>query len=75
MVLDNNFEQGLIFLVLILVVYGIKSFLVLMAITTSSKAALPALSPIPLIVHSTCLAPAATPAKAFATANPKSLWV
>ena len=56
MVLDNNFEQGLIFLVLILVVYGIKSFLVLMAITTSSKAALPALSPIPLIVHSTCLA-------------------
>ena len=46
-----------------------------MAITTSSKAALPALSPIPLIVHSTCLAPAATPAKAFATANPKSLWV
>ena len=41
----------------------------LIAITISSSAALPALSPIPFIVHSTCLAPAATPAKEFATAN------
>ena len=37
--------------------------------TISSKAALPALSPIPLIVHSICLAPAITPAKELATAN------
>jgi 2-isopropylmalate synthase len=42
-------------------------------LTISSKAALPALSPIPLIVHSTCLAPAVTPAKEFATVKPKSL--
>ena len=41
--------------------------------TTSSNAALPALSPNPLIVHSICLAPAATPANEFATATPKSL--
>jgi len=46
----------------------------LIAITISSKAALPALSPIPLIVHSICLTPADNPAKAFATAKPKSLW-
>ena len=45
-----------------------------MAITTSSRAALPALSPIPLIVHSICLAPAITPAKELATAKPRSLW-
>ena len=37
-------------------------------------AALPALSPNPLIVHSICLAPARTPAKEFATASPRSLW-
>ena len=61
-------------LVFIFVVNGIKSFLVLIAITTSSRAAFPALSPMPLIVHSICLAPAVTPAKEFATAKPKSLW-
>ena len=33
--------------------------------TISSSAAFPALSPIPFIVHSTCLAPAEIPAKAF----------
>ena len=59
--------------VLIFVWKGIKSFLVFIAITISSSAALPALSPIPFIVHSTCLAPATTPAKEFATARPKSL--
>ena len=72
--LETIFEALLNNSVLIPVVKGIKSFLVLIAITISSSAALPALSPIPLIVHSTCLAPAWTPAKEFATANPKSLW-
>ena len=42
--------------------------------TISSKEALPALSPRPLIVHSTCLAPSLIAAREFATANPKSLW-
>ena len=42
--------------------------------TTSSNAALPALSPKPFIVHSICLAPAWIPANEFATAKPKSLW-
>ena len=51
-----------------------KSSLVFIAITISSSAALPALSPIPLIVHSICLTPADKPDKAFATANPRSLW-
>ena len=44
------------------------------AMTTSSKAALPALSPIPLIVHSICLAPWAAPAILFAVDNPRSFW-
>ncbi len=44
------------------------------AITTSSSAALPARSPRPLIVHSTCRAPASTAASALATAMPRSLW-
>ena len=51
-----------------------KSFLVLIAITISSIEAFPALSPIPFIVHSTCLAPASNADKELATANPKSLW-
>ena len=72
--LETIFDALLINSVLIPVSYGIKSFLVLIAITISSKAAFPALSPIPLIVHSICLTPADKPAKAFATANPRSLW-
>ena len=36
--------------------------------------AFPALSPIPFIVHSICLAPFSSEAIEFATANPKSLW-
>ena len=35
---------------------------------------MPALSPIPLIVHSICRAPAWIPANELATAKPKSLW-
>ena len=51
-----------------------KSGRVRMAMTTSSSAALPARSPRPLIVHSTCRAPFRTPASEFATAMPRSLW-
>ena len=72
--LETNLEALLNKVVFIPVSNGIKSFLVLIAITTSSRAALPALSPIPFIVHSICLAPACIPAKEFATAKPKSLW-
>ncbi len=46
----------------------------MIAITISSSAALPARSPMPLMVHSTCRAPALTPASEFATAMPRSLW-
>ncbi len=42
--------------------------------TNSSNAALPALSPSPLIVTCAQDAPAWNPAMEFATANPKSLW-
>ena len=54
---------------------GIKSFFTLKVITISSSAEFPALSPIPLIVHSTCLAPSLIAAILFAVARPKSLWV
>ena len=74
MAFETIFEALLNNFVFIPVLNGIKSFLVFIAITISSREALPALSPIPLIVHSTCLAPAETPANEFATAKPKSLW-
>ncbi len=45
------------------------------AITISSRAAFPALSPSPLIVHSTCLAPFKIHSIELATATPKSLWL
>jgi hypothetical protein len=45
-----------------------------MAITTPSSEALLARSPMPLMVHSTCRAPALTAAREFATARPRSLW-
>src|SRR3954447_9076675 len=44
------------------------------SITISSSDALPARSPIPLIAHSTCRAPACSPANEFATARPRSSW-
>ena len=43
-------------------------------ITISSKLALPARSPMPLMVHSTCVAPALTAASELATAKPRSSW-
>ena len=42
--------------------------------TSSSRDALPALSPIPFMVTWAHLAPAMIPDSAFATASPKSLW-
>ena len=45
-----------------------------MIITTSSRAALPARSPMPLIVHSTWRAPCLTAVIEFAVARPRSLW-
>ena len=56
------------------VVYGYWSARTRTAITISSKDALPARSPIPLMVHSTWRAPLATAASEFATASPRSLW-
>ena len=42
--------------------------------TTSSSDALPARSPRPLMVTSTCRAPAWTAASVLAVARPRSLW-
>ena len=50
-----------------------KLFLTCNAITNSSREAFPALSPIPFIVHSNCLAPFFPASKKLATAKPKSL--
>ncbi len=60
--------------VLMAVVKGMMSLRTFSAITISSSAALPARSPMPLMVHSTWRAPAKTPAREFATARPRSLW-
>src|SRR5207248_2241755 len=57
-----------------LIVEGMRSLRTLIAITISSRAAFPARSPMPLIVHSTWRAPARTPASELATARPRSLW-
>jgi hypothetical protein len=51
-----------------------RSERVFSAITISSSAALPARSPMPLIVHSTWRAPAASAARLLATPRPRSLW-
>ena len=42
--------------------------------TISSSEQLPARSPMPLMVHSTCPAPSSTAARLLATARPRSLW-
>ena len=62
------------FSVTIPVRYGNRSLRVRMAITISSIDALPARSPRPLTVHSTCRAPAFTADSELATASPRSLW-
>ena len=51
-----------------------KSLRVRSAITISSSDALPARSPIPLMVHSTCRAPFMMAVSELATAWPRSLW-
>src|SRR3546814_6117228 len=60
--------------VLLLFRSGITSWRTFSAIAISSTAALPARSPMPLIVDSTCRAPAVTAASVLATARPRSLW-
>ena len=45
-----------------------------MAMTTSSKEAFPARSPIPLMVHSIWRAPAMAPARLLAVDRPRSFW-
>ena len=55
-------------------VQGNLSLRTSIAAAISSKAAFPARSPMPLMVHSTCCAPAATAARVLATAKPRSLW-
>ena len=42
--------------------------------TISSSEQLPARSPMPLMVHSICRAPASIAASEFATASPRSSW-
>ncbi len=51
-----------------------KSRRVRSAITSSSSEAFPARSPMPLIVHSICRAPARIASSEFATPSPRSLW-
>ena len=71
---ETSLEARVSIVVSILFQYGNLSLRTLIAITTSSSAALPARSPMPLMVHSICRAPPASPASEFATAMPRSLW-
>ena len=56
------------------VAYGIRSFRTRVTITSSSSDALPARSPMPLMVHSIWRHPARTAASELATARPRSSW-
>src|ERR1700742_4414553 len=71
---DTILEARVSCVVSILFHHGNLSLRMLIAITTSSSAALPARSPMPLTVHSICRAPPAMPASELATAMPRSLW-
>ena len=71
---ETSFDARVSMVVSILFHHGNLSWRTLIAITTSSSAALPARSPMPLTVHSICRAPPAKPASEFATAMPRSLW-
>ena len=51
-----------------------RSLRVRSAMTTSSREVLPARSPMPLMAHSTWVAPARTAASELAVARPRSLW-
>ena len=70
----TSFEARVSIVLSTLVQYGSTSLRTFIAITTSSSAALPARSPMPLMVHSICRTPARTPASEFATAIPRSSW-
>src|SRR5437763_1982981 len=59
---------------LVMLVLGNTSLRVRTAITISSRDALPARSPNPFTVHSTCRAPFITADSELATASPRSLW-
>ena len=58
----------------IAVSYGSRSRRTRSAITISSSDALPARSPMPLIVHSTWRTPPSNAARLLATASPRSSW-
>ena len=70
----TSFDARVSIVLSTLVQYGITSLRTFIAITTSSSAALPARSPMPLMVHSIWRMPARTPASEFATAMPRSSW-
>ena len=72
--LDTRREVGTIWVASTPVSQSNTSRRVRTAITTSSSAALPARSPRPLRVHSTCRAPRRTASSELATASPRSLW-
>ena len=71
---ETSFEARVSMVASMLVQYGSTSLRTFIAITTSSSAALPARSPMPLMVHSIWRVPARTPASEFATAMPRSSW-
>src|SRR6201989_300112 len=71
---ETSLDAEVSFVVSILFQYGNLSLRTRIAITISSSAALPARSPMPLMVHSTWRAPASTPDSEVATARHRSLW-
>ena len=71
---ETSLEARVIIVVSMPVWNGMTSLRVRSAMTISSMAALPARSPSPFTVHSTCRAPAETAASELATARPRSLW-
>src|SRR5438105_13645280 len=72
--LETIFDAATMCVVSIRVVHGNTSLRVRTAITISSSDALPARSPRPLTVHSTCRAPFITAETELATATPRPLW-
>ena len=71
---ETSFDAATICVASMRVAHVNTSLRVRTAMTISSSDALPARSPRPLIVHSTCRAPCITAASEFATARPRSLW-
>ena len=72
--LEISREVGYRRLVLMAVLTLKNAARVFSAITTSSSEQLPARSPMPLMVHSICRAPATTAVRLLATAMPRSSW-